>query len=358
MRILYGAFAQGQGHFSKAAVLIPLLEARGHQVRLISSGGKEPPSGYSFRWHRHFPALSYVISKGKTDYKKTVAKWAKEVPTVFKHLWKLRRLVKEYEPDLIISDFEPLTASPFLEPSCEVIAISRQVALFDRAIPLPDGMNWDRKLARTVIRLFTAGADRLFGYHYEPLSFRSVPPIIRTELQELTPTLDGPYFVYNHYHTEDSGKAEHLIQWAKKQNQEVIAYGFPEIKRGKNGLVDFRPAHREKFFTDMSQAKGVITTAGLTTPLEAFLLNKPVVSVPIPNQWEQLVNAFHLDNAGIAKWSEEWDYDQLLERPAPEAEHHLTNWLNTTADEVLDKILHDQGTDQSKTQSERPASAA
>lgn len=339
MRILYGAFAQGQGHFSKAAVLIPLLEARGHEVRLISSGGQEPPSGYSFRWHRHFPALSYVVSDGKTDYKKTVSKWFKEIPTVFKHLWKLRRLVREYEPELIISDFEPLTASPFLEPSCEVIAISRQVALFDRAIPLPDGMNWDRKLARTAIRLFTAGADRLFGYHYEPLSFRSVPPIIRTELSVLRPTLDGPYFVYNHYHTTESGQAEILIDWAKRQGEDVIAYGFPEMERGKVGRVDFRPPHRERFFTDMSQSKGVITSAGLTTPLEAFLLNKPVVTVPIPNQWEQLVNAFHLDQAGIAKWSDEWNYDLLLDRPAPGKNHPLSDWLNTSAEEVLEKIL-------------------
>ena len=77
MRILYGAFAQGHGHFSKAAVLVPLLEAAGHEVRVVSSGGEEPPAGYRFRWHRHYPGLSYAVTRGRTDLTKTFLKWVR-----------------------------------------------------------------------------------------------------------------------------------------------------------------------------------------------------------------------------------------------------------------------------------------
>lgn len=340
MRILYGAFAQGQGHFSKAAVLVPLLEERGHEVRLISSGGTEPPKGYHFNWHRHFPGLSYAVADGRINYKKTFFKWLKEVPDVCRHLGNIRGLVREYQPELVISDFEPLSASPFMDPGCEVIALSRQVTLFDRAIPLPAGMSWERNMTRSIIRLFAAGADRLFGYHYEPLTFRCVPPIIRPELREVTPEVGDHILVYNHYHTVDDGSPNVLCEWAQKNQQRVLAYGFPEVPRGQQGFVEFRPPSRAGMLDDMRTSKAVITSAGLTTAVEAFLLQKPVCTVPIPGQWEQLVNAFHLEQAGIASQSKTWDFDHLLSLAPPSSDNPQQAWLRTPVDQILDRVLN------------------
>jgi uncharacterized protein (TIGR00661 family) len=341
MRILYGIFAQGHGHFSKAAVLLPLLEASGHEVRVVSSGADKPPAGYNFPWHRHFPGLSYVVTNGRTDYRKSVIKWARETPRVMGHLWKLRSLVREFEPDIILSDFEPLTASPFLSANCEVVALSRQVALFDRSIPLPDEMGFERKMTRTAVRLFTSGADRLYGYHYEPASFRCVPPVIRTELSGVQPEDGDHIFVYNQFHTSDGGSAEELVSWARRNRQMVLAYGFSGVERGRQGPVEFRPPHRQGMLDDMRTARAVITTAGLSTPLEAFLLEKPVCTVPIPGHWEQVVNAFHLDVAGIATRSNTWDYDRLLDTAPPSPDHALYSWLRTPAKNILNYILDD-----------------
>jgi len=339
MRILYGAFAQGHGHFSKAAVIVPLLESWGHDVRVISSGAAEPPSGYQFRWHRHFPGLAYAVANGGTDYSRTFWKWVHETPQVLSHLVHVRNLVREFEPDVVISDFEPLTANPMIQPKCEVIALSRQVALSDRAVPLPSEMAWQRKLTRTAIRLFTGGVDRRHGYHYQPLSYRCVPPVIRPELKHLKPHRGEHIVVYNHFHTVDSGTPEALVRWASRNNVPVRAYGFPEVPRGREGNVWFRPASRNGMMDDMASARGVITSAGLTTAVEAFLLGKPVCTVPIPAQWEQLVNAFHLDAAGIARWSNTWDYDLLLDQPAPGPDHPLNDWLHTPVERVLGHVL-------------------
>jgi uncharacterized protein (TIGR00661 family) len=345
MRVIYGAFAQGQGHFSKAAVLVPLLEARGHDVLVVSSGWETPPKGYAFRRHRHFPGMAYVVANGRTDVRGTVLKWLKEAPQVMRHLWQVRTLVREFQPDLILSDFEPLTASPLLQAKCEVICISRQVALFDRQIPLPETgsfPSWSlgtRKLARTTIRLFTAGADRLFGYHYEPASSRCVPPIIRREIAALRPQPGDHVFVYNHYDTADSGSPEGLIDWANRTGVPVRAYGFPEIPRGPFGRVLFKPPGRDAMLNDLRTARAVFTSAGLTTPLEAFLLNKPVIAVPLPNQWEQEVNAYHLQSAGLARAGRGWDYDLTFELPPPADDHPLRAWLTVSAEQVLDHVL-------------------
>jgi uncharacterized protein (TIGR00661 family) len=339
LRVIYGAFAQGQGHFSKAAVLVPLLEARGHDVLVVSSGWETPPTGYAFRRHRHFPGMAYVVTNGRTDARRTVLKWLKESPRVMRHLWQVRTLVREFQPDLILSDFEPLTASPLLQAKCEVICISRQVALFDRQVPLPETGGFERKLARTTIRLFTAGADRLFGYHYEPASSRCIPPVIRPEFGRLRPECGEHVFVYNHYDTAESGSPQRLVDWANRTGVPVRAYGFPEVPRGMQNRVLFQPPGRDAMLDDLRTARAAFTSAGLTTPLEAFLLNKPAVAVPLPNQWEQEVNAYHLHTAGLARQSRDWNYDLAFELPPPGERHPLRPWLTVPPERVLDHVL-------------------
>jgi uncharacterized protein (TIGR00661 family) len=339
MRILYGAFAQGQGHFAKAAVLVPLLERAGHTVRVISSGGRHAPAGYVFRWHRHFPGLAYVVRDGRTRYGDTLRTWVGQIPKVVSHLRTIRSIVREFSPDIIISDFEPLTASPVIEAKCEVVALSRQVALFDSKLPLPEGMSRERRLTRAVIRLFTAGADRQYGYHYAPASARCLPPVIRPDLASARPSWGDHLVVYNVYHTVADGSPEALVDWANRRRISVRAYGFPGVERGTQGRVEFKSSSRQGILSDMAGCRGVITSAGLTTAVEAFLLQKPVCVVPIPGQWEQYVNAFHLDVLGIARWCQGWDYDRLLDCPAGAADHPLLNWLATPAERILECVL-------------------
>lgn len=93
--------------------------------------------GYRFTWHRHFHGLPYAVNDGRTDYGMTIRRWVRDLPKLCGSFANVRRLVQEFEPELIISDFEPLTASPLLGARCEVICISRQVALSDRAIEFP-----------------------------------------------------------------------------------------------------------------------------------------------------------------------------------------------------------------------------
>lgn len=338
MRILYGVHTQGQGGLAKASVLVPLMESRGHEVRVVTSGAL-PPTCYNFTWHRHYPGLEYVVAAGRADYGQTISRWLKESPRVLKGLWKLRGLVREFQPQLVLSDFEPLTCSPLVDPRCEVLAVSRPCTLLDPAISLPEGRDFERKMARTAVRLFTCGADRRCGYHLEPASYRCLPPVMTDDVSRYRSTEGEHILVYNVYHTF-AGSADTLIEWAARRRQEVIAYGFPQSgHRGRVGKVDFRPAQRHQFLSDLASAKAVITTAGMCLPLEAFLLRKPLCVVPIPGQWEQVVNAYHLQEAGMAHWSDSWDYDQLLELPAPSAQHPLQKWLTTPPDSVVARLL-------------------
>ncbi len=269
MRILYGAFSQGNGHLSKASVLVPLLTARGHEVRVITSG-PPPTTCYQFPWHRHFPGIAYVTKNGKTDYLASFQQWSRAFPTLLKGIWSVRRLAREFRPDLVISDFEPMTASPLVEPNCEVVAISRQVSLLDPDVPMPPSGGFDRKMTRSVVRVFTIGADRKLGYHYEPSSFRCVPPLIREEAKQARPELGEHVLMYCGLHSF-LPPAEHLAEWARKNKQLVFAYGFPaELSKENQRYISFRQPNPQKFLEDMATSRGVITTAGLSTPSKHF----------------------------------------------------------------------------------------
>jgi len=340
VRIVYGCNSQGQGHLSKAATMVPLLESRGHDVRVISSGPR-PPSIYQFTWHRHLPGLPYVLCDGKTNHWQTVRNWARTLPGTISSLMDLKRMIQDFEPHLIISDFEPMTASPLLQAKCDVVSMCRQVALLDPNVPLPPGESLQRRIAGTMIRTFTMGATRYHGFHYSPDSHRCIPPVIREGLMRM-PVVNGKHlFIYNYHHT-GKGEIDRLLSWSKRNQIPVRAYGFPgEIARGLHGDVLMQPSDRHQMMVDLATCRAAIVTSGLTTPLEAFLLQKPVVTVPLEDQWEQYTNSWHLELAGMAKMATTWDYDAALDLPAPTSDHPAWKWLTTSPHRILDVILNE-----------------
>jgi hypothetical protein len=61
--------------------------------------------------------------------------------------------------------------------------------------------------------------------------------------------------------------------------------------------------------------------------------------VPMPNQWEQEVNAFHLQAAGLARDDRDWNYDLAFELAPPGNGHPLRSWLTIPAEQILDHVL-------------------
>jgi UDP:flavonoid glycosyltransferase YjiC (YdhE family) len=62
--------------------------------------------------------------------------------------------------------------------------------------------------------------------------------------------------------------------------------------------MDFRPASNKGFVEDLRTANGVIAGGGFSLLSEAVFLAKPVLSVPLQGQFEQLMNARYLERCG------------------------------------------------------------
>jgi uncharacterized protein (TIGR00661 family) len=79
----------------------------------------------------------------------------------------------------------------------------------------------------------------------------------------------------------------------------------------KEDLVDgnlrFRPFSEAGFIDDLRTAAGVIASAGFTLMGEAVYLRRPMLAVPLAQQFEQLLNARYLERDGYGLAAETLD---------------------------------------------------
>ena len=64
------------------------------------------------------------------------------------------------------------------------------------------------------------------------------------------------------------------------------------------GNLEFRPRSNEGFVEALRTARGVVAGGGFSLLSEAVYLGKPVLSIPLRGQFEQLMNARYLERLG------------------------------------------------------------
>src|SRR6202040_1674501 len=106
--ILYGVNGEGAGHSTRAKEVLSHLVAQGHSVHVASFDrglqNLKPHFDVTEIYGFHF---AYV--NNRVRYKRTIAKNLITVPQAAKSLSRLKDLVDEWNIELVITDFEPLT---------------------------------------------------------------------------------------------------------------------------------------------------------------------------------------------------------------------------------------------------------
>src|SRR5262249_36318146 len=67
------------------------------------------------------------------------------------------------------------------------------------------------------------------------------------------------------------------------------------------GNLRFRPFSEDGFIDDLASSRGVIAGGGFTTMGEAVYLRKPMLSVPLEHQFEQVMNGRYLEKEGFGR---------------------------------------------------------
>ena len=75
--------------------------------------------------------------------------------------------------------------------------------------------------------------------------------------------------------------------------------------------MTYRKFNEDKFFGDLGSCKAVIANGGFTLISEAIYLKKPVLSVPVKGQFEQILNAIYLERLGYGEFHEQLSIEVL-----------------------------------------------
>jgi uncharacterized protein (TIGR00661 family) len=321
--ILYGVNGEGAGHSTRAKEVLSHLVAQGHVVHVASfdrglqnlSPQFDVTEIYGFRF-------AYV--NNRVRYKRTIAKNLITVPQAARSLSRLKELVEEWETDLVITDFEPLTCHVGHRKKLPVISIDNQHCLTNAVVSYPSKFRRDAAAAKLVTRLMTPRADAylVISFFSAPVKKRNTflfPPLLRKEILDATPSQGEHVLVYV------TSPAPALAKLLSSVRCPLIAYGFG--REGQEGNIHYKKPSVEGFFSDLISAQAIIANSGFSLVTEAIHLSKPYLAVPVSHQFEQIFNAYWLDKTGYGAY-----WEQLTGERIESFLHNLPHYREKLAD--------------------------
>lgn len=283
MKILYAIQGTGNGHVTRAKEILPYLKEKATVDILIS--GYECDIELEFPVTFKFHGLNYTFGKnGGIDFWQTLKKFR-----IFRFLREIKKLpVKNY--DLIISDFEPISAWAAKLKNVNCISLSHQNAVLDENSPKKGYF----KLQQWILKYYAPSKIK-FGFHFLSYSSAIFTPIIRKKIRQSTVSNKGHYTVYlpsyDHNKILEVLSEIPLVKWhvfSKKTNGLIFK---------KNVLI--YPINEFDFIKSLTTCEGVLCGAGFETPAEALFLKKKLMVIPMKNQFEQQCNAAALEKMGV-----------------------------------------------------------
>ena len=289
------------GHATRSQVVIDELLRR-HEVRVIASGA-------AFRYlEDKLPRVREIFGPSFAMDQGEIRRWA----TLRQNLRRARielpsevtrwvGVVDEWHPEVVITDFEPLAGIYARLTRTPLVCVDNINMLVrcrhDREII--GQQRDDFLLARAITRAMvpTAGDYIITTFFKAPLARGRtilVPPILRPEIVATEAAPGGHLLVY-------SSGDEELLDALRASGVPCRIYGMrggPE-EGTVDGNLEFRPRSNEGFVEDLRSARGVVAGGGFSLLSEAVYLGKPVLSVPLQGQFEQVMNARYLQREGF-----------------------------------------------------------
>lgn len=320
MKILYGVQGTGNGHISRARVMAKAMKNRNIEVDFLFSG--RPEEHYfdmqEFGDYQVRKGLSFVTESGRINLLKTAQNSVSR--SIFNEVKQLD--VRDY--DLVLNDFEPVTAWAAKQQGIKSISISHQAAL---QYPVPkQGGSW---LDEVILNHF-APTDIALGCHWHHFGCPILPPFV--EVDEPSSQFCHQILVYLPFENADD-IAEFLKPF---DDYQFFVYHSVKPIKPLPEHIQWHGFSRDGFKQHLSQCGGVMANAGFELASEAMALGKKLLVKPLIGQFEQSANVAALELLAAADCMQTLDNAKLtrwLKAPSPEAIHYpkvgdaLVDWL-------------------------------
>lgn len=286
MRVLYAIQGTGNGHLSRAREIVPALREYVDVDLLVSGTQSEVQLPWQLAYQYKGFSFCYNRKGGVSKLRSLRENFS---PQLMREIHSLP--IEQY--DLVINDFEPVSAWAAKRKGVPCIAMSHQAAYLSEKSPRPFVKD---RFGEAVLKRY-APADLAVGFHFKEYDSFIHTPVIRSEVRALTPGQGGYFVVYLPAY-KDQVLTEIL---STIPEADWIVFSRHAVAPASTaGNVKIEPVRNDRFLQHLAGCQGLLTGGGFEAPAEAMFLGKKVFSIPVKGQYEQQCNAAALINIGCS----------------------------------------------------------
>lgn len=303
MKILYAIQATGNGHVSRANEIIPFLLKKCELDILLSGTQADVLLNHPIKYNSK--GLCFIFGKkGGVDLLKTFQQMKSK-----RFLNEIKALpVEDY--DLVINDFEPISAWACKLKNITCIALSHQFAVLHDNAPKPVKPDF----LSTMILKYYAPAKTGVGFHFKKYGNNIFTPVIKNEIRNATVSNLGHYTVYLPAYADK--KLISFFSNFKDVEWQIFSKHTQKTYHVNNCHI--KPVSTVDFTKSFISCAGIICGAGFETPAEALLLGKKLLVIPMKHQYEQHCNAAALQDLGVP----------VIKNLKKKQVYTIENWIN------------------------------
>jgi uncharacterized protein (TIGR00661 family) len=316
MNLLVGICGVGYGHSIRQTTIVHEALRRGHQVLLFCDGCSDKYYRSTFPLLPRYRVCTPWIhaTNAGIDFAQTAAdernRRQDQVNINYSAMEEVTRFLGTF-PDLVISDYEPISAQYAYATNRPLVTIDNQSKFLGFTFPDVNGLTRAEQRAR--LSLFFPKAARRYATSFFTVPWNRdpeydvtlVPPIVRESVLRsngvTTDTVMSPSIVV---YLSRLGTLAHdesafidILRSQPSVHFSVFSDHCATRYHHTNGNINLHAFSEASFLPALRSSSAVITTAGHNVLSEVILLKKPVLAVPLQT-FEQQHNAQAIVRAG------------------------------------------------------------
>jgi uncharacterized protein (TIGR00661 family) len=326
MKILYAIQGTGNGHLSRAREIIPILQKKGQLDLLISGTQADVDLPYPVKYR--FKGLCFIFGKkGGVDVMATYRK------SNLKRLYEEVRSLPIETYDLVINDFEPVSAWACRRKNKHCVGMSHQAAVINKKAPRPDKKDL---IGKAILHNY-APVSVAYGFHFANYAPEIFTPVIRSEIRYAATEIKPHYTVYLPAYSD-----KRIIRVLSEiRNIEWQVFSKHNKKTYQDGNVFIRPIENDSFIESLLNCTGILCGAGFETPAEALFLKKKLLVIPMKGQYEQQLNAaaLYLMEVPVLKSLKEKHLDKI--KSWVSAQQSIPVLYPDITEKIIDQVIRE-----------------
>lgn len=327
MRFVFLVQGEGRGHMTQALALHQILVEDGHEVGHVflgSSSRREIPTYFTSKINSPVTLLqspNFVADQQNKSIRlgPTILKNLLKSGTYLRELNRIHEVIEDYQPNMVINFYDMFGGLYCMRyrPKIPWVGIAHQFLAEHPDFKFVPNRRFDTFTFRMLNWITGFRASLRLALSFRPYrehkGLTIVPPLLRQELKELTPT-DGDYI---HGYLLNDGYSEEVKEWHDKNPSVPLEFFWDKKNAEEETSIDdqltFHRINDVKFIQKMAGCMAYVSTAGFESICEAMYLGKPIMMVPVEGHFEQACNAIDAVDSGAGTSNNSFDLDVLME---------------------------------------------